>query len=454
MTPGHETRLDKLLETGLVVCVVVAVAVFGGTEHISWNAVQAALLLLGLVVMLRGTAEPSAAPQSWLGFVALLVLFGIAWLPFGERVFDRTAARDQALRLASYASAFFVTLAVARSPKARRRLAAALVGLGVAEALYGLVQYLTGWQRIFTYVKMYYLRDATGTYINHNHFAGLLEMIIPLGVGLALWHAQRALQPSDRRARRSLGKLLGQTELQKSLFLIFASLVCLLAIAFSQSRMGLISSVTSILLLLALLATRQGSRTLSAALLIALLAAGVGLTFWIGVEPIVSRFASLPAQESLHRQSGGRAAIWKDAVQLIRRHPWLGVGPGGFLTAFTEVQTVHLDQVVDHAHNDYLELTAEYGLLGATLLFGIIFTITARTLRAFYVPRGGAEPTLSLGVVGGLVALLLHGLTDFNLYIPANGLVFVVLLGLGDSSAAELREWTERRRAHHAVESN
>jgi len=75
----------------------------------------------------------------------------------------------------TYLTAFYLVLLVSADRNAKKRLVYALIALGAFEAFYGLVQYLTGWQQIFAYVKKYYLEDATGTYINRNHFAGFLE---------------------------------------------------------------------------------------------------------------------------------------------------------------------------------------------------------------------------------------------------------------------------------------
>ena len=85
------------------------------------------------------------------------------------------------------AALFFFARMLAQDRASRRRVVTWLVALGTFEALYGLVQYLTGWQRIFGYVKKYNLEEATGTYINRNHFAGFLEMVIPFGVALVLY---------------------------------------------------------------------------------------------------------------------------------------------------------------------------------------------------------------------------------------------------------------------------
>jgi len=449
MKQEPQSKFAALAGMGLLAAVFVAVGSFGGTESITWTVVEAVILLLGLALLLEEGIEIRRDNAGrFLGPAVLLIFFVVKFCIAnrGGQMADRWAAREESLRLGCCLCAFYVTLAVARTAKARRRVATALVALGLCEALYGMIQYLTGWQRIFTYVKKYYLEDATGTYINHNHFAGLLEMVLPLGVALASYQIERAIH-GRRNPARSLGELLGRSQMHNSLFLAFVSLLLFVAVVFSRSRMGLISCAVSLLVMAALAATHKGRRSLSAALVLVLLAAGVGSTFWIGVEPIVSRFASLPSQEFSERQGGGRLAIWRDTMHLLSQHLWLGVGPGGFETAYTQVQTVHLDSTVDHAHNDYLELATEFGLVGAGLLFGMILTVAARTLRAFFAHPASADRALALGVFAGIVALLLHSLTDFNLYLPANGLVFAVLLGLGASIAAELPPGAASQRA-------
>src|SRR5207245_11558153 len=101
------------------------------------------------------------------------------------------------LLLVTDVAAVFLTLVLCRNPNAKRLLVFAIVSLGVFEALYGLIQYLTGWQQIFTYVKKYYLEEVTGTYINRNHFAGFLEMTLPFAVALALLYADLFVKHSS-----------------------------------------------------------------------------------------------------------------------------------------------------------------------------------------------------------------------------------------------------------------
>src|SRR5438046_8159476 len=148
------------------------------------------------------------------------------------------------LLLVTYLTAFFLTVFLCRDRDAKKRLVFALVSLGAFEALYGLIQYLTGWQQIFAYVKKYYLEEATGTYINRNHFAGFLEMILPFVIVLALrWTYLLSKNTSGRAG--TFRKLVSRTELVSVVFWLFLAIVILAALVLSCSRLGIISDLFS-----------------------------------------------------------------------------------------------------------------------------------------------------------------------------------------------------------------
>jgi len=125
--------------------------------------------------------------------------------------------------------------------------------------------------------------------------------------------------------------------------------------------------------------------------------------------------------------------MWRDALPLIKRHPWLGTGLGTFPIAYTSGQTAFLGQFVNHAHNDYLELAADLGIPAALILFASILFILARAIRSFLSGERDFDRIVALGCVGSIVAILLHSFADFNLYIPANALLFSAILGLAVS---------------------
>lgn len=431
-----------VLEAGLFISVLIAVAGFGGTEPAPWGISESVILFLGLLLAICAPANPGRARWKLVWFPAILSTWIVVqWFASraGRIGFDTHAIQTQGLALAADVVAFFVALEIARERASRKRLALFLIGLGLFEASYGLAEYLAGWQYIWNVPRRFYIGSATGTYVNHNHFAGLLEMILPLALGLAFYHWQSARRGSRRRTWRSLLANLGNPDIVKSFLFLLAAMVLLLAIVFSFSRMGMISMLVSLGVMAAVVWIGKKRSPLPAALILLLISGGIAAAVWVGVGPVVEHFEQLSQNEPL-AGGEGRVALWRDALALIRQHPWTGVGFGCFEHAFTRVQSVQLTYVADHAHNDYLEAAAELGIPCAAVLFALFFWLAARMLHASLRAHSSLTRSLALGSLGGASALLVHSLADFNLHIPANALVFAVILGLGYAMFLDAKE--------------
>lgn len=427
-TRSHAAEV-RIYVVGLMAAIAVAVVFFGGTETYSWAAVQILLLGMGVALVCEQLRRPAPPWHKWIFPAALLAWAATQWLAPFEAVasFDRWATGELLVRLLVYGSAFAAARRVARDERSAQRLILGLLVLGAFEAAYGLVQYLTGWQKILWYERVYYRESATGTYVNHNHYAGFLEMVIPFAVARALVALPRAGNP---RAHGAAGKA--------AMFLFLAA-VLVLAVVFSESRMGLIACVGSLVAMAAMLGLRTRRfaaphGALSAGLILLLLAGSAALMIWMGPEPVFSRFAALSEQQG-PGAAGGRLEVWADTLRLIGERPLAGIGLGAFESAYTKVQTVDVNARVEYAHNDYLQVAAELGVPAALLFWAMIFALATRSVGAFWLPADLTQQAIALGATGALAALLLHSLTDFNLYIPANGLVFAVVLGLGSSQS-------------------
>jgi O-antigen ligase len=129
-------------------------------------------------------------------------------------------------------------------------------------------------------------------------------------------------------------------------------------------------------------------------------------------------------------------AIWKDTLNLIGTHPWMGTGLGTFAVVYPSVQTAFPGQFVEHAHNDYLEFASECGIPATLILFGAIFYVVAQSVRGYRRSNSYFQRAIALGCFGSMVAILLHSLTDFNLHIPANTLVFAVVSGVSYANSS------------------
>jgi O-antigen ligase len=443
----------RWLEVGLVGAVCVAVLAFGGTAPSFFALTQVVILGLAAAFFLSGRFShgtpfhlPFASPLLLVALVILQLcplpaslapLFGRSRNDLPSRShFTVSMAQYQTtshlLLLVTYLTAFFLTLVLCRNRDAKKRLVFALVSLGVLDALYGLIQYLTGWQQIFTYTKKYYLEDATGTYISRNHFAGFLGMILPFAVVLALHYAELLHKDTSGKAAR-LRKIVSRTELLSLVFWLFLAILLFAALVLSRSRMGIISALVSLVAILVLAGT-SSYRARTRATVAALFFLGVlGVIVWIGSDPVMSRFETLGHEYNFNGQN--RISIWRDTLALIGHHPFLGTGLGSFSVVYPSVQTVFLALLVEHTHCDYLEVASELGLPGAILLFGSIFWVLVQGIRQYRKAEEHFDKAVILGGIGGIVAILMHSLADFNLYIPANALVFTIILAIVWSSA-------------------
>jgi O-antigen ligase len=339
-------------------------------------------------------------------------------------------------KLIAYALAFLIAQRLAAHGRGSILLRT-LVIVGLFEACYGLVQYLTGWQYIFTYRKVFYTDDATGTYINHNHFAGLLEMVLPFVLAGALF---RRPQRAELGVKRKLLAAISSESSPKLLSQAMVFAVLCLALVFSRSRMGIAAGVSGLLLVGALHILRRRTRS-AVALLLVLLLIPACYAFWVGLEAVTSRFEVLGHAGAMERD---RLPIWRDSVQAVQDFQWLGTGLGTYESIIPRYQTTLLDSRFEHAHSDYLEFAAEIGVPAAVLLFVGLWALVLRAARTAIRSNRRSAAILAAGSAGALAAILLHAVTDFNLQIPANALLFCWVAGTAAGAGCELENQHKR----------
>jgi O-antigen ligase len=334
-------------------------------------------------------------------------------------------------KLLAYLAAFVLAAYSFEAGEGKNVLMPSLMILGALEAAYGMVQYLTGYQKIFGFTKQFYTDDATGTYINHNHFAGFLELVIPFAVMMIFYNLQSRSAKGLREGPPSPGGRHPSPLPPPILLYVFLLILLLLAVVFSRSRMGILSVLTS-LILMAFLGWLGGGRRIWMVITLLVIACAMIYAVWIGLDPVISRFEAL-APSSLE-DPAGRVAVWKQASGIIRDYPAAGTGLGTFVVAFRRYQSTALDMLIDHAHNDYLEMATDTGILGAALLFIPILGLLVKMIRAYVKAHNRYRRSVLLACIGGSAALLIHSVADFNLQIPANALLFAVVLGIGSQA--------------------
>lgn len=360
---------------------------------------------------------------------------GVSWEALSA---NPEATRRSLLMLGALLVIGAATALLAKSGRTARGIALCVVAIGTFEALYGLAEYLSGHQQIFGYRKRHYIHMVTGSYINKNHFAGLMEIALPLAVGM-YWDSARA----GRHARsfRSWIITLSDAGRGAGRLLLLAAGLMASALLLSFSRSGITFCALAVAGMFLWLGWRQRGASLRLALTLVTVLVILAPLAWFGRNEIVASFSRLPSQEE---EAGGRVDTWRSTLALIKDYPLLGAGLGTFEDVFPHYVAPSTRLHFDHAHNDYLEFASGIGtpaaLAGVVVVLWLLITALSASASA------GAHAGLLAGGVAGVFALVMHEVSDFNLTIPANAVLFSVCLGLvvGVARASDAGEEMDR----------
>ena len=312
-----------------------------------------------------------------------------------------------------------------------QRLILVLTGLGAFQAFYGLFELYRAHPRVLFFAKVYSLSSATGTFVNRNHFSGYLEMILPLALGLVIARVDM-FSLAGKRWSEKAAQIAGRGFTVNVLILIAAAVMAL-AIIRSQSRSGVFVLLFILVLFFELTVFHFSARRyrqvwvktfLKAAFVLVTLAA-----LYAGLESTMGRFA----KDNLLQD--GRPQYWTSALAAARDFPLAGTGLGTFGDVFPAYGTIALEGRLTHAHNDYLEYLSELGLIGFALLLGTIAFLAIDGFRTWSKRRHPQIKAMGMGGFVSVAAILVHSVTDFNLHIPANMLLFAVILSLTYTTA-------------------
>jgi O-antigen ligase len=327
---------------------------------------------------------------------------------------------------------FFVVRHLSADRKILKIILFIMIGLGITEAVYGLIQALVPSMGVLwvDYVQDY-MGNARGTYINRNHFAGFIELIWPLVLGVTLAMTGR---------KHSFKKAMASDLLNQQALMALGLVVLLLALLLSRSRAGIVGGLIGLLTFWYL--ARPNIRRI--ALHTRLMTGGIVVVLsiyclTIGVGPIFERFLIIDDRNS-------RIDIWEDSLAIIKDHP-LGIGLSNYENVFQVYnQSSAYDKKVRYAHNDYLQLLIETGWIGFFCLIGGFIFFIGKNFLLIRRLDDKCDPMrffLAVGAFSGIISLTFHSFFDFNLQIPANCLYFVVLMAIL-SSCTEKVNWPPR----------
>ena len=358
------------MTAAILLCMWLAAEIARGTVNVEWNPLFSPMLALGAV--------------------------GVAQVASG-----RTAVRnDTVSELWLYgAYAFVAFLAVQLLwHSALVQFAKVMAVFGGAYALFAALQEFTASG------KMYWAgaplpSSSYGSYFNHNHYAGLMELLIPFPLVLAL-----------RGFRRGGAGIW--------LLRVAASVVMAASVVLCQSRGGMFALGVE-LLFLAIVWMRQFSLRKAAAGGVALAAVTALLLAWIAPEQVVSRMTDT--------HDPARLLILRDSVRMFLAHPILGSGFGTFANAFPHYRVFFDGFFVNHVHNDYAELALDTGFIGLGIAIWFLVVLYREGFRNVRRAKISEPSLISTAALAGCTGLLAHSFLDFNLHVPANAAIFFVL---------------------------
>ncbi len=390
-------------------------------------------------------ALTSLAVLAGVGVISLVPLPFETWLALpGRSAFAETAAalRDPSIGLdalpitmspsvtlralllvGSAASIFFAVLTFDRLQ--RTAFVGFLLALGVFQVLLGVAQIALGGASIVTPEFAGHVR-ASGTFVNKNHFASLLAMLLPFAVFALLETAMRVRRDeSDRKPLRLA-------------FWVTVSGLLAAGIVLSMSRAAYAATLVALCLTAAahVASTRRRASHRRRLMIIGAAGALAGIALLVSSDFLIRAVGDPAAVQSLSARTQMTEAGWRGALALFP----LGSGLGSFAAVFPHFQPVQLQGFVEHAHNEYVQVLFELGA-GGLLFFG------AAVLASWHLARRAWRSLDTLGrghaALLGALALALHAWLDFPTRIPGVAFVFTSLVAL---ACVELPLGTHRRR--------
>lgn len=369
----------------------VSATIFGGSLRVSRSILLLPLPLLAVYAFVQSVPFGSVSSPG-IGDIGRTISFE----PFATRV--------TALHVGFIAAFAVIAFACIDSATRLRRLMAALTVFGFAYSFYAILQSVLSPEKIY---GIYDPRAGSpfGSFVNKHDYAAIIELVAAVPMGLLFSGSLR----QDKRF----------------LYLVAVGLMGT-SLILSGSRGGLVAFVSQIFLLVILSSRTKGGGgvVLKGALSIVLVAAAVGGAVFVGGDTSLTRISETATSGDV---TSNRTQIWATTLEIVRDNWLLGAGVGAFPQAYTRYDPTGGFERVEQAHNDYLQLIADAGIVGLAL--GVLFIVGfvaagRRGLAADNEYRRG----VALAALAGCFGVLMHSLFDFVLHITAVSVMFTLLL--------------------------
>jgi len=443
----------------LILCVaIVLTALAFGTVHYWALAVfsvgSAALIILWLIDgwklgRLRVSRNPLQLPL--LGIVALGLMqllplrnpdaAGVLLIsPVKTLSLDPYSTRLVLAQVTALIIYFAATLVFTDTPYRLRLFVRTIMFFGFFLAIFGLTQSFTSPNKVYWFRELAQ-STAFGPFINRHHFAGYMELTLALPLGLLF---SGAVKPEMRFIYLFAGALMG------------------IALIMTGSRGGIISLVAEILFLVVVGGLRRKRKEVAeqerpqrirraatrAALALALIVGLLAGVVLFGGEAALNRFVGTVNSDD---PTTGRAHFWRVTVDIIKAHPLLGTGLGAFGVIYTRYDSRSGLYRLEQAHNDYLQILSDAGIIGAVLGLSFVALLFYKGLSRAR-SRDDFRRGVALAALSGCFAVLVHSFFDFTLHTTSNALLFLVLASIATMNGRV--EEAPRQRKRRSSESH
>ncbi len=465
--------LDHAIEKGVILLLICTPLAFGTVYLWSELLMEIAAFCLLLMLLLRNASTTgtmsliparSAFAVSAFLFAGLAGLFLFQMLPLPERLLglispsalavykkfgnyaagtlhtisvNPYATRQELFKLLAYAAVFYVIVKHYRTKEQIYSLVKTVLRIAGFLVIFAIIQKITWNGRVFWFYPVHeWLRSGSGIwgpYINRNHFAGYMEMVIPLGLALLMYSSPDIKTLPGVPLSVRIARFFASDNLVPFSLLFLGILVMSACLFMTLSRGGIMAFGVSSLFF-AWIANKRRSlkkKTLLLVLIGTVILVAVVLAGW---EQLEQRFDELKTERHI-----SRLKVWEESLGIIKDYPLLGSGFGTFENTYMRYQKPFNPlEIYTHAHNDYVELMTNGGIAGSCLALSLVLIFFISVYRAWRKRHNKFAICVGAGGLTSFVAIGIHSTTDFNLHIPANALLLSVIAGITYASVFNL----------------
>ena len=384
------------------------------------------LLLLLVFILLQLLPLPAhvvrlISPAGYDAYAPVLAISGGDWIPL---TINQKATLQEFFRVSCYSLFYILTIQLLSLDGHLKKTVYTVVGLAAAIALLAVVQ------QVGSPDKIYWLRTVPGNshpfgpWINPNQFAGFMEMISPLALGLFLFYRPRV--HFDLTLREKIVSFFTMPGSNLYLFIGFAATLMALSVFVSLCRGGILTITFSAFVFMLLFNMKKPKHGRAAILVV--IGCVVMAVSWFGWDTVIAEFNH--GISSSGELKDGRFDLWADSLRIVHSFFLFGSGFGTFIDIFPSFRSFPGYAIFDHAHNDYLELLTDGGIIGFGLAGWFVLAVVRHGWQMIRVRRDQYTILLGIGALTGIVAMLMHSVTDFNMHNGADGLYFFFFCGL------------------------